>query len=136
MSKRSVLLLLQDIQEAIQNILNYTKDISFDNFLNDAKTKDAVVRNFEIIGEASNKLPNDFLDKNNQIDLAGIIGFRNILVHDYFGIDYEILWKIKSDSLPKLIRTIVVVFIHINLSLPFIKFQLQTNKFMEIQWLN
>ncbi|MDP2364579.1 MAG: DUF86 domain-containing protein [Ignavibacteria bacterium] len=102
MSKRSVLLLLQDIQEAIQNILNYTKDISFDNFLDDAKTKDAVVRNFEIIGEASNKLPNDFLDKNNQIDWAGIIGFRNILVHDYFGIDYEILWKIKSDSLPKL----------------------------------
>lgn len=102
MSRRSVLLLLQDIQEACQNILNYTKDLSFDDFLDDAKTKDAVVRNFEIIGEAANKLPKDFLDENNQIDWTGIIGFRNILIHDYFGIDYEILWRIKSDNLLEL----------------------------------
>lgn len=102
MSKRSTLLLLQDIKEAIQNILDYTKDLTFQNFLDDSKTKDAVVRNFEIIGEASNKLPSDFLTQNNNIDWAGIIGFRNILVHDYFGIDYEILWKIKSDNLPQL----------------------------------
>jgi len=99
MSKRSVLLLLQDIQEAIQNILDYTQDLSFEDFLDDSKTKDAVVRNFEIIGEASNKLPKDFLEKNKNIDWSGIVGFRNILVHDYFGIDYEILWKIKSEHL-------------------------------------
>ena len=68
MSKRSTLLLLQDIQEAIQNILDYTKDLTFQNFLDDSKTKDAVVRNFEIIGEASNKLPSDFLTQNNNID--------------------------------------------------------------------
>lgn len=55
MSKRSVVLLLQDIQEAVQNILDYTKGLSFEDFLNDSKTKDAVVRNFEIIGESSNK---------------------------------------------------------------------------------
>jgi uncharacterized protein with HEPN domain len=99
MSKRSVLLLLQDIQEAIQNILDYTQDLSFEDFLDDSKTKDAVVRNFEIIGEASNKLPKDFIAKNKTIDWIGMIGFRNILVHDYFGIDYEILWKIKSEHL-------------------------------------
>jgi uncharacterized protein with HEPN domain len=99
MSKRSVLLLLQDIQEAIQNILDYTQDLSFEDFLDDSKTKDAVVRNFEIIGEASNKLPKDFIAKNKVIDWIGMIGFRNILVHDYFGIDYEILWKIKSEHL-------------------------------------
>jgi len=102
MSKRSTLLLLQDIQESIQNIIDYTNGLSFQDFLSDSKTKDAVVRNFEIIGEASNKLPKNFLTKNNHIDWAGIIGFRNILVHDYFGIDYEILWKIKSDNLPEL----------------------------------
>ncbi|MBP1631621.1 MAG: hypothetical protein H6Q15_2514 [Bacteroidetes bacterium] len=99
MSKRSVLLLLQDIQEAIQNILDYTQDLSFEDFLDDSKTKDAVVRNFEIIGEASNKLPKDFIATNKAIDWIGMIGFRNILVHDYFGIDYEILWKIKSEHL-------------------------------------
>lgn len=102
MSKRSVILLMQDIQEAVQNILNYTKGLSFEDFLNDSKTKDAVVRNFEIIGEASNKLPKEFIDSNKQIDWIGMIGFRNILVHDYFGIDYEILWKIKSEHLEQL----------------------------------
>ncbi|MFZ1518893.1 MAG: DUF86 domain-containing protein [Ignavibacteriaceae bacterium] len=102
MSKKSVILLLQDIQEAVQNILDYTKDLSFEDFLNDSKTKDAVVRNFEIIGEASNKLPKDFIASNPQIDWVGMIGFRNILVHDYFGVDYEILWKIKSELLEQL----------------------------------
>ena len=102
MSKRSVKLLLQDIFEAVHNILTYTAEISFDEFKTDQKTKDAVVRNFEIVGEAANKLPKDFLDQNKHIDWAGIVGFRNILVHDYLGIDYEILWKIKSDSLPGL----------------------------------
>ncbi|HMN23386.1 MAG: DUF86 domain-containing protein [Ignavibacteriaceae bacterium] len=102
MSKRSVKLLLQDILEALHNILSYTSDLSFDDFMNDQKTKDAVVRNFEIIGEAANKLPKNFQDQHNQIDWVGIIGFRNVLVHDYFGIDYEILWKIKSDNLTKL----------------------------------
>lgn len=102
MSKRSVKLLLQDIVEALNNILSYSSEMSFDQFMSDQKTKDAVVRNFEIIGEVANKLPKDFLDKNNHIDWPGIIGFRNILVHDYFGIDYEILWKIKSDNLPEL----------------------------------
>lgn len=109
MSKRSVLLLLQDIQEAIQNILNYTKELSFEDFLNDSKTKDAVVRNFEIIGEASNKLPKDFIATNKNIDWIGMIGFRNILVHDYFGIDYEILWKIKSEHLEQLNQKISLI---------------------------
>jgi uncharacterized protein with HEPN domain len=106
MCKRSSILLLQDIQEAVQNILDYTKGLSFEDFLNDSKTKDAVVRNFEIIGEASNKLPKDFIANNQQIDWIGMIGFRNILVHDYFGIDYEILWKIKSELLEKLNKNV------------------------------
>lgn len=86
--------------------MDYTKGLSFEDFLNDSKTKDAVVRNFEIIGEASNKLPKDFITANKQIDWIGMIGFRNILVHDYFGIDYEILGKIKSELLEQLNKNI------------------------------
>ncbi len=82
MSKRSDRLLLQDILESLNNIIIYTSKISFNEFMKDQKTKDAVVRNFEIISEATNKLNKDFLAKNSQIDWAGIIGFRNILVHD------------------------------------------------------
>jgi uncharacterized protein with HEPN domain len=61
--------------------------MSFDEFTNDEKTVDAVVRNFEVIGEASNRLPEDFKAANTNIDWARIKGFRNRIVHDYFGID-------------------------------------------------
>jgi len=66
--------------------------------MTDQKTKDAVVRNFEIIREAASKLPKEFRKDNPQIDWPGVIGFRNVLVHDYFGIDYHIVWTIKRSS--------------------------------------
>jgi uncharacterized protein with HEPN domain len=102
MSKRSDNLLLEDILEAIDSILEYTSDISIERFLADKKTKDAVVRNFEIIGEAANKLSKGIKESNQHIDWAGLIGFRNVIVHDYFGIDYDVVWNIKTDNLPKL----------------------------------
>lgn len=102
MSKRSDKLLLEDILEAIDNINLYTRDFSQEQFLSDQKTKDAVVRNFEIIGEAANKLSEDFTKKNMSIDWKGVIGLRNILIHDYFGIDYNIVWNIRTIFLPML----------------------------------
>lgn len=102
MSKRSVKLLLEDILEAIKNIKDYTSEISFEEFMGNQKTKDAVIRNFEIIGEVATKLPKEFRENYPQIDWPGIIGFRNVLIHDYFGIDYQIVWTIKTDILPKL----------------------------------
>jgi uncharacterized protein with HEPN domain len=59
------------------------------------KTIDAVIRNFEIIGEAANRLPEIFKDQHPDIDWHRIRGFRNRIVHDYMGIDYEIVWEIK-----------------------------------------
>lgn len=102
MSKRSDKLLLEDIMEAIDNINLYTTELSQEQFLSDQKTKDAVVRNFEIIGEAANKLSEDFIKKNMSIDWKGVIGLRNILIHDYFGIDYNIVWNIRTNFLPAL----------------------------------
>lgn len=102
MSKRSDKLLLEDIMEAIDNINLYTTDFSQEQFLSDQKTKDAVVRNFEIIGEAANKLSEDFSKKNLSIDWKGVIGLRNVLIHDYFGIDYNIVWNIIKNFLPNL----------------------------------
>jgi uncharacterized protein with HEPN domain len=99
MSKRTINLLLDDILEAIKNIYSYTSGISFEEFIADKKTKDAVIRNFEIIGEAAGKLPEDFIMKNSHIDWPGVVGFRNVLVHDYFGIDYNIVWNIKKNHL-------------------------------------
>jgi uncharacterized protein with HEPN domain len=64
---------------------------------------DAVIRNFEIIGEAANRLPAEFKDLHADIDWQRIRGFRNRIVHDYFGIDYKIVWLVKESFLPDLI---------------------------------
>ena len=103
MSKRTPILLVEDILESCYKINAYTKDISFEDFMEDSKTIDAVIRNFEIIGEAANKLPEEFKNTYNSIDWNRIRGFRNRIVHAYFGIDYEIVWEIKEKFLPQLI---------------------------------
>ncbi|MEP7322225.1 MAG: HepT-like ribonuclease domain-containing protein [Saprospiraceae bacterium] len=77
--------------------------MSFDEFIIDKKSKDAVIRNFEIIGEAGNRLPVDFIISNPQIDWNRIRGLRNRIVHDYFGIDFSIIWNIKENYLPILL---------------------------------
>jgi len=103
MSKRTPNLLVADILDSAHKILDYTKDLSFKDFINDSKTVDAVIRNFEIIGEAANRLPEEFKDKYPSIDWHRIRGFRNRIVHDYFGIDYAIVWQIKDSFLANMI---------------------------------
>jgi uncharacterized protein with HEPN domain len=109
MSKRTPLLLLEDIQESAEKILDYTRNLSFEEFSKDNKTIDAVIRNFEIIGEASNLLPDEIKDKYTEIDWHRIRGFRNRIVHDYFGVDLQIVWKITFDQIPGLISEIVKI---------------------------
>jgi uncharacterized protein with HEPN domain len=103
MSKRSDDLLLNDILESITKIKLYTSNLNFDSFINDSKTVDAVIRNFEIIGEASNRLSEVFKENNAEIDWFRIIGFRNRIVHDYMGIDFEIVWSIIQNDIDSLL---------------------------------
>ena len=106
MSKRNPNLLVEDILESCHKIMDYTKDVSFEEFIADTKTVDAVIRNFEIIGEAANRLPEEFKDLHPNIDWFRIRGFRNRIVHDYFGIDYSIVWQVKETYLPLLIESL------------------------------
>ena len=106
MSKRHPGLLIEDIIESSRKILDYTSGMSFDEFTADGKTVDAVIRNFEIIGEAANRLPEDFKQEHSTVDWHKIRGFRNRIVHDYMGIDYSIVWEIKNNFLPHLITTL------------------------------
>src|SRR3990172_13339868 len=99
MSKRSAELLINDILEAAAKIQKYTKKYSFQKFSADEKTIDAVIRNFEIIGEAANRLPESFRDKHGTTEWHRIIGFRNRIVHDYMGVDLNIVWDIMQDFL-------------------------------------
>lgn len=102
MSNREIKLLLEDIFEACQKILSYTAGMSYDDFINDDKTIDAVVRNFEVIGEAASRVPEDFRFEHPEIEWRRIIAFRNRVIHEYFGINYEMVWKIKEENVPEL----------------------------------
>jgi len=106
MSECSPKLLLEDIQESSEKILTYTEGLSYDDFISDSRTVDAVVRNFEIIGEAAARLPEDFKDQHPQTDWHKLKGLRNRIIHHYFGIDYHIIWTIKEDFLSSLLTHI------------------------------
>ncbi len=100
MSKREWKLFLEDILESMSLIEEYVKDMNFDNFKSDRKTIDAVIRNFEIIGEAAKNIPENIRNGYKNIDWIGIIGLRNRISHEYFGIDFSIIWNIIELELP------------------------------------
>lgn len=102
MSERPIALLLGDMLEATRRIGRYTADMSHDAFVADDKTKDAVARNLEIIGEAASRLPDGFRAQHPEIEWRKIIGLRHRIVHHYFGLDVEIVWVILQRDLPRL----------------------------------
>lgn len=100
MSKRDDHLLLIDILEAASNIFDYLDCTdTYEAFISDKKTMDAVIRNFEIIGEASSRISSDFKLSYPHIEWREMSDFRNKLIHEYFGIDYEIVWNTIHDEL-------------------------------------
>jgi uncharacterized protein with HEPN domain len=101
MPKRDADLLVEDIIECCINIFSYTSGMGFTDFINDRKTVDAVIRNFEVLGEACKRVPEEVRLLNAQIEWRKISDLRNVLIHDYFGIDLEILWKVIEEYLPK-----------------------------------
>ena len=97
---RTYLLYLEDIQIAMSRIAEYLVGFDFIKFKQDYKTVDAVIRNFEIIGEASKNLPKEIKDKYREMPWTEMYLLRNKVTHEYFGIDYEIIWDIAMNDLP------------------------------------
>jgi len=97
---------LEDILEATRKITAYTESLSKAAFLEDEKTLDAVVRNLEVIGEAVKKLPEDLRAKHPALEWKKIAGLRDILIHEYFGLDAEIVWDIVQNKVPVLDREV------------------------------
>ncbi len=97
---------LKDILGSINKIERFLREHDFEKFQNNELVIDAVVRNVEIIGEASNNLTRDFRSKNPQIEWRQIIDTRNRIVHGYATVDLEIIWSITQSSLPKLKKEI------------------------------
>ncbi|MDO9566090.1 MAG: DUF86 domain-containing protein [Candidatus Desulfaltia sp.] len=100
MSKRPVDLLIEDILEAVKKVERYSEGMTQETFENDDRTIDAVVRNLEIIGEAANRLPDDFKTEHPEIEWTKIVGLRHRIVHEYFGVDLYIVWHILRKDLP------------------------------------
>lgn len=110
MSRRGIKLYLQDVQDAIRKIEKYTRGANFEKFSRDEQIIDAVVRNFSIIGEAVKSIPQEIKVKNPDVFWNEIKGLRNKIVHEYFGIDEEILWKTIQDDLPTFKKQIAKLF--------------------------
>lgn len=99
---RDYRLYLDDILEAIDRIREYVQGMDAEAFSSDRKTQDAVIRNLEVIGEASRNLADELKAQANEIEWSKIIGFRNILAHEYFGVSVPILWDIVQNKLDPL----------------------------------
>ena len=97
---------LEDILDATRKIKTYTGGLSKTEFLQDEKTLDAVVRNLEVIGEAVKKLPEDLRAKHPALEWKKMAGLRDILIHEYFGLDAEIVWDIIQNKVPALDREV------------------------------
>ena len=92
---------LEDILKFCSKIEIYLKDMSKVDFENSELVIDAVLRNLELIGEASKRLSNDFMDKYSNIPWKKIIGLRNIVIHEYSDVDLDIIWDIVTKNIPE-----------------------------------
>ncbi len=99
---RTIVLYLRDILEAIERIERYIGGCTFEQFSNSTLVMDAVVRNFEIIGEATKHIPDELKQENPLIRWRDMAGMRDKLAHEYFGVDIDILWKTSINRLPAL----------------------------------
>ena len=98
---------LQHIVEAINEIDAYIQDTSQEDFVKNSMMFNATLRQLEIIGEASNRLSNDVVNKTPDIPWARIIGLRNLVIHEYFGVDDFTIWNVIKINLPDLKRKIL-----------------------------
>ena len=106
---RDAAVFLDDMIEASERIEGFVKGMSFDAFAADQKTCDAVIRNLEVIGEAAKAMPDNVRSRCKDVEWKKIAGLRDILIHQYFGVDLEILWDVVQNKLPKMRNDILEI---------------------------
>lgn len=100
--QRTILDYLDDIVNAISDIRSFVHEMSAEVFRDDKKTVNAVIRSLEVIGEATGRIPRDIRSKHPDVPWEEIVGMRNRLLHEYFGVDVEIVWQTIQDDLAPL----------------------------------
>ena len=118
MSERPYLLYCQDILESGAAIQSYVEGIDFDAFVKDRMRYSAVIREFEIIGEAVGKLPATLKGGYPEIPWQDVKDFRNLLAHEYFGVDLEIVWNTIQNDLPVVLKAVQEIARGIKLAVP------------------
>jgi uncharacterized protein with HEPN domain len=104
MSERTDQEFLSDIRGAIQRISAYVAGLDYESFTTDTKTQDAVIRNLEILGEATKSLSEEFRAAHAGVPWKSMAGARDRLIHHYFGVNLDIVWQIATAELPKVIQ--------------------------------
>lgn len=99
--KREFILYLEDMIQSMERIEEYLGGLDFKKFKMTYMVVDAIIRNFEIIGEASKNIPTEIQNKYPEIPWKKMYGLRNLIAHEYFGIDYEMIWEIAKNNLPQ-----------------------------------
>jgi len=107
--KKDINIFLEHILESINLIEEYVRDKKKSDFLQSKQLQDSIMRRIEIIGEAIKNIPDDFKEKNNKIPWKQITGMRDILIHQYFGIDLNLTWEVIEKDLPKLKTQIISI---------------------------
>jgi len=103
---RNYKIYVEDILNAIESILKFTEGMNFEDFQKDDKTCSAVVRKFEVIGEAAKHIPQEIRDEFPQIPWKEMVGMRDRLIYFYFGIDYKLVWMAVKERAPKILPLI------------------------------
>ncbi len=106
---RDLRLYIEDILNSIEKIEQYTRDINEHDFLSDTQVQDAVLRRLEIMGEAVKTIPQPFRDKYPNIPWKKIAGLRNILIHEYFGVNIRRAWKMAKQDIFELKNELIKV---------------------------
>ena len=112
MKKREYRDYLQDIYDAVNEVATFIEGMTYEDFLKDKKTINAVIRSIEVIGEASKQLPKAIRDKSPSIPWKKMAGMRDKVIHKYFGVDIEIVWKTAKKQIPALKKKIFALLKH------------------------
>lgn len=110
MKKKNDKIYIEHIIQSIRRIIEFTENVTEKEFIEKPIIQDAVIRNFEIIGEASKKISTDFGNRHKGIPWKKMAGMRDILIHDYMGVDLWAVWATVIDSLPELKKQIEDIF--------------------------
>lgn len=100
---------LKHILDEANYIIDHSSSIEYDDFINDETLKRSFARSIEIIGEAIKKLPDDLRDSHNTIPWKNIAGMRDILIHEYFGVSFKLVWDVVKNKIPELKTEIMIM---------------------------